>query len=376
MTTKVSKPRPYCSKRRLYRSLTPASPKPPKRIVDTVRRTRLLRDAKLTAGKITRKELFKSHGIPERTGRRILRENTSRRSEKLSNRGRKRLLEPHHLQAIETVEDSNFRMASSSHYAVARVIGITQASERTIQRNMAEFGVGTYRAAQTKFLTDTVREQRVIWAFERRRWPLQKFQSYRYSDESHFACFLQRQVMVHRRCGTEARYQPSKMQFKYKRENQIWRVFSTIGWNYKGQLHFYTGSGKGGRLMQVDYIKFLEDVVAPDWDTSWILLEDNDRAHGTRSKPTSQVNQTKLRLGITCESNPPASPDLNPIEGIWRSIKQRLKNRGVFFNKEDLRRAIEEEWDKISLEEINKLISTMPARVQAVLARNGGSTPY
>jgi len=169
MTTRVSKPRPCCRKRQLSRSLTPASPKPPKQIVDTVRRTRLLRDAKLTAGKITRKELFKSHGIPERTGRRILRENTSRRSEKLSNRGRKRLLEPHHLEAIEAVEDSSFRFASSTHYAVACSIGITQASERTVQRNMAEFGVGTYRAAQTKFLTDAVREQRVIWAFERRR---------------------------------------------------------------------------------------------------------------------------------------------------------------------------------------------------------------
>ena len=109
---------------------------------------------------------------------------------------------------------------------------------------------------------------------------------------------------------------------------------------------------------------------------SWIFLEDNNRAYNTKNKPTSQVNQIKLRLDITCESNPPVSPDLNPIEGIWRTIKQRLKNRGVFFNKLDLRRAIEEEWDKISLEEINESISTMPARVQALLARNDGSIPY
>jgi transposase len=55
------------------------------------------------------------------------------------------------------------------------------------------------------------------------------------------------------------------------------------------------------------------------------------KAHSTKSKPTSAVNQTKQRLGITCESNPSVSPDLNPIEGIWRTIKQRLKNRGVFY---------------------------------------------
>jgi transposase len=108
----------------------------------------------------------------------------------------------------------------------------------------------------------------------------------------------------------------------------------------------------------------------------YILLEDNNKMHDTRSKPISQVNQTKLRLGITCESNPPASPDLNPIEGIWRTIKQRLKTRGIFFDKSELRRAIEEEWDKITLQEINELISTMPARVAALMASNGGSIPY
>ena len=107
-----------------------------------------------------------------------------------------------------------------------------------------------------------------------------------------------------------------------------------------------------------------------------ILLEDNDKAHSTRSKPTSQVNQAKRRLGITCESNPPSSPDLNPIEGIWRTIKQRLKNRGIFFDKSELRRAIEEEWEKITFQGINKAISTMPARVAALMASNGGSIPY
>jgi transposase len=272
MVTKVCKPRAYCRERQNSYSLSPISPKSPKRIVDTVRRTRLLRDAKHTAGKIPRTELFKQHGISIRTGYRILREGTSRRSQALSNRGRKRLLQPQHLEAIETVENSSFRFASSTHYAVACLISITQASERTVQRNMAEFGVGTYRAAQKKFLPEPTRKLRVIWAFERRRWSVTQFQSYRYSDESHFACLLQRQAMVHRRPGTEARNQTSKIQFKYKRENQVWHVFGIIGWNYKSQLHFYTGTGKGGRLKQVDYITFLEDVVAPDWDSGCIFL--------------------------------------------------------------------------------------------------------
>jgi hypothetical protein len=104
MVTKVCKPRAYCRARQNSYSLSPISPKSPKRIVDTPRRTRLLRDAKHTAGKIPRTELFKQHGIPTRTGYRI------RRSQPLSNRGRKRLLQPQNLEAIETVENSSFAL--------------------------------------------------------------------------------------------------------------------------------------------------------------------------------------------------------------------------------------------------------------------------
>ena len=45
--------------------------------------------------------------------------------------------------------------------------------------------------------------------------------------------------------------------------------------------------------------------------------------------------------------------NFNPIERIWRAIKQRLKSRGIFYNIDDLRRAVEEEWDKVTLREIN-----------------------
>ena len=81
-------------------------------------------------------------------------------------------------------------------------------------------------------------------------------------------------------------------------------------------------------------------------------------------------------MGIKWKANPPESPDLNPIETIWRLVKQRLKNRGLIRDVTELRRAIEEEWDKITLEEINKAISTMPERVAALNERNGLPIPF
>jgi hypothetical protein len=45
-------------------------------------------------------------------------------------------------------------------------------------------------------------------------------------------------------------------------------------------------------------------------------------------------------------------------------------------NATELRRAIEEEWDKITLDEINKTTSTMPERVTALRERNGLPIPF
>ena len=81
-------------------------------------------------------------------------------------------------------------------------------------------------------------------------------------------------------------------------------------------------------------------------------------------------------MGIKCESNPPESPDLNPIETIWRTIKQRLKNRGLILDPADLRRAIQEEWDEITLKEINEAVNSMPKRVADVNERNGLPIPF
>ncbi|KAF7508107.1 hypothetical protein GJ744_009548 [Endocarpon pusillum] len=64
------------------------------------------------------------------------------------------------------------------------------------------------------------------------------------------------------------------------------------------------------------------------------------------------------------------------MESIWRLLKQRLKNRGLITDPTELQRAIEEEWDKITLEEINKAIATMPDRVAAVNERNGLPIPF
>ncbi|KAF7502474.1 hypothetical protein GJ744_005673 [Endocarpon pusillum] len=79
-----------------------------------------------------RKELFKIHNIAERTGYKILKQGSMRRGPGVHNRGRKRILEDHQCAAIEAVEDANFGFASSSHYKVAKDIGLAIGPKRAI----------------------------------------------------------------------------------------------------------------------------------------------------------------------------------------------------------------------------------------------------
>jgi hypothetical protein len=57
-------------------------------------------------------------------------------------------------------------------------------------------------------------------------------------------------------------------------------------------------------------------------------------------------------------------------------VKQQLKNQGLIHDATELHRTIKEEWDKITLEEINKAISIMPERVTALNERNGLPIPF
>jgi hypothetical protein len=70
--------------------------------------------------------------------------------------------------AIEAVENVSFRFGTATHYVNASAIGLANGSERAIQRNMAEHGVGTYVGQQKKYVHETSIEKRHIWGFERR----------------------------------------------------------------------------------------------------------------------------------------------------------------------------------------------------------------
>ena len=52
--------------------------------------------------------------------------------------------------------------------ANAKALGLANGSERSVQRNMAKYRVGTYIAQQKKYISQPSIEKRELWGFERR----------------------------------------------------------------------------------------------------------------------------------------------------------------------------------------------------------------
>ncbi len=128
----------------------------------------------------------------------------------------------------------------------------------------------------------------------------------------------------------------------------VWGCISAYG---MGSLHILEGTMNAER-----YIKVLEQHTLP---SRWHLFQqDNAKPH------TAAITTAWLR----------SSPDLSPIENIWRIIKRKIRQiqpRTL----QQLETYIRQEWDQIPTPKLQKLITSMPRRLQTVLKRRGDATP-
>jgi transposase len=131
------------------------------------------------------------------------------------------------------------------------------------------------------------------------------------------------------------------------------------------------------RLLPI-YIGIIKDLKAQYPEKTWILQEDGDPSHGIKSRKAKLGGDkldslcTKLRKenGIISLIHPPQSPDLNPIEGIWNILKQRVRRR-QWRTLEELKQILQDEWAKITMDEIRRRIDEMPSRCSD-LVKTGG----
>ena len=147
----------------------------------------------------------------------------------------------------------------------------------------------------------------------------------------------------------------------------LWGCFSAKG---KGRLHRIEGR-KNGAL----YREILDDNLLPSVRTlklgcGWVFQHNNDPKH------TAKATKEWLRKKhIKVLGWPRQSPDLSPIENLWREPKLRVARRQPR-NLKDLEGICKEEWTKIPPKICANLLKNYNKRLTSVLANKGFSTKY
>ncbi len=122
------------------------------------------------------------------------------------------------------------------------------------------------------------------------------------------------------------------------------------------------------------YIELLEHNMLPQEDifpgTSMHISTNNAKPH------SAHITKSWLRRKMVRVLDWPAcSPDLSPIENVWRILKRKMRQRRPC-TVAHLKTCLQEEWDKITPETLHHLVSSVPKRLLSVVKRNGNITKW
>ena len=127
------------------------------------------------------------------------------------------------------------------------------------------------------------------------------------------------------------------------------------------------------------YREALREGLLPHYDGTKQFMQDNAAVHSA-----AETIEWLMLHGIEYIDWPPYSPDLNPIEHVWRVLKAKIRSlypqlpslmdneadRAVFID------CVTTAWRAINQDQIRGLLISLPRRLRAVIRAHGWYTRY
>ena len=223
----------------------------------------------------------------------------------------------------------------------------------------------------------TLKHKKERLKFDRKMqfWKLSDVACICFSDKSTFEISLcTKPRYVRRRYGHN--YESRYLQPSFKSGRSSVGVWGVISLDVKSELVIIP---QGKRMNSKRYIQlvlnegphpFYDKVMEHHGDAIW--QEDGARYHTSKATRSHEETLRMIRLEW-----PAQSPDLNPIEHLWRIMKLRIsKRRHRLRSIEELEDILLEEWANLRPKDWYNIISSFQRRCKEVIRNKGGSTRY
>ena len=244
-------------------------------------------------------------------------------------------------------------------------------SVHTAYRRLAEAGIRCYRPAVRIPLTPRHKRARKEWCRERSEWPQEQWHQVMWSDESRFALdFHDGRIHVHRLKGQRFASCCLREHDRYGGGSVL--VWAAIWHGGRSALSMVNGMMTGQRYR--DEI-LLPTVIPTVQGHSFVFQHDNAPPHRA-----AIVTHCHCLIGhqIPTLPWPSRSPDLSPIEHAWDVLGRRVRDAYPLppASLAELRLRLIAQWDLIPQDELNALCDSMPQRLRACIAADGGHTRF
>ena len=241
-------------------------------------------------------------------------------------------------------------------------------SVNTVRRYIRKCNLKLYYAKQKPFINNTQKRRRLLWAWANLRWTDAKWKSVLWSDESTFQ-------IVFGKCGRrvlrtkEEKDHPDCYGRKVQKPASV-MVWGCVSASGMGNLHICEGTINAER-----YIQVLEQHMLPSKQRLFhgrpcLFQQDNAKPHSARLT-TAWLRSKRVRV----LDWPACSPDLSPIENVWRIMKRKIRQRRPR-TVEQLKLYIKQEWERIPPTKLQQLVSSVPKRLLSVVKRKGDVTQW
>lgn len=236
-------------------------------------------------------------------------------------------------------------------------------SINTIKRAKRELGWAAKKTRYCALISESNQEKRVEWCQKQVEEGDLEFENVVWTDE----CTVQ--LESHRRFCFRKKGQPVKYRMKPKHPPKV-NIWAGISRRGATQVVIFTGI-----LTATRYVDILEAGLLPFLESAYPdghrYMQDNDPKHTSRYAQWWYEDNA-----VNWWKTPASSPDLNPIELIWHTLKEYLRGEFKPHNLTELKAGIKAFWSTLTPEICSKYIGHLKKVIPKVIEVNGGPSGY